>query len=114
MLLGVFMVMGTIGELQNLTMDKGLLLATCLAGLGQFGIYQVYYYNLRHFPVWIVKVFLLLMPIVAALVSLVLFSQKMEPNQIAGMVIVLGGALGILYEQKKKSEKTGTDVLKER
>lgn len=79
-----------------------IILLICAAG--QSLIYIVYYYNLRRFPVWIVKVFLLLMPVVAALVSYMAFGEKLVPMQYAGMAVVLLGALGILLEQKKKSQ----------
>lgn len=97
--------LGTMGQLQQLTQNKHLLIAVILAGLGQTGIYIVYYYDLRKFPVWIVKVFLLLMPIVATVVAFVLFGQSMVKNQYLGMLVVLVGALGVLTEQKRKSEK---------
>ena len=100
--------MGTIGQLDLLTQNKPLLVAALAAGIGQTLIYIVYYYNLRRFPVWIVKVFLLLMPIVATLVAFLLFGDVMVTGQYIGMAIVLAGAFGILIEQKKKSEKVKT------
>lgn len=96
--------------LPKLTQDTGLLIAALCAGLGQTGIYLVYYYDLRRFPVWIVKVFLLLMPIVSTIVSFILFGDTMQPNQLIGMFIVLAGAFGILIMQKKKSEE-GEDAM---
>lgn len=96
-----------IGKLSG---DWKLVIAALCAGLGQTEIYLVYYYDLRRFPVWIVKVFLLLMPIVSTLVSLVLFGEKMTINQVLGMFVVLAGAFGILILQKKKSEQ-GEDAM---
>lgn len=101
---GDFMLLGKLGT------DSGLLIAALCAGLGQTGIYLVYYYDLRRFPVWIVKVFLLLMPIVSTVVSFALFGEKMKLNQYIGMIVVLLGAFGILMLQKKKSE-SGEDAL---
>lgn len=101
----VAIIMGKLGQLRLLTEDKSLLTAALLAGLGQTLIYVVYYYNLKHYQVWIVKVFLLLMPVVAAILSFLLFGQTMVKNQYIGMIIVLAGAFGILIEQKKKSER---------
>ena len=97
--------MGVFGQLKLLTENKSLLIATLFAGLGQTLIYIVYYYNLRRFPVWIVKVFLLLMPIVAAVIAFILFKDVMVTSQYIGIAIVLSGAFGILIEQKKKAEK---------
>ncbi|WP_343250179.1 DMT family transporter [Diplocloster hominis] len=94
--------MGRLGELKVLIQDKSTLTAALLAGLGQTLVYIVYYYNLRRFPVWIVKVFLLLMPIVSTLICFVLFKEKLAPMQLLGITVVLAGAFGILMEQKKK------------
>jgi drug/metabolite transporter (DMT)-like permease len=96
-------VMGTTGQLVEVWKETGTAIAVVLAGLGQTLVYVVYYYNLRRFPVWIVKVFLLLMPIVASVVSFLLFHETMVANQYIGMIIVLLGALGVLLEQKRKS-----------
>ncbi|MDF2987667.1 MAG: DMT(drug/metabolite transporter) superfamily permease [Eubacterium sp.] len=97
-------IMGTIGQLGLLAVNRPLLIAALAAGLGQTFIYIVYYYNLRRYPVWIVKVFLLLMPIVATIVAFLLFGDVMVTGQYIGMAIVLAGAFGILIEQKKKAE----------
>lgn len=96
-------VLGTIGELSELKNNSGILIAVLSAGIGQTLVYVAYYYNLRRFPVWIVKVFLLLMPIVTTIISFILFHETMVRNQYMGMVIVLFGAFGILMEQKRKS-----------
>lgn len=101
----VSIIMGKLGQLKLLIEDKALLTTTLFAGLGQTLIYLVYYYNLKHYQVWIVKVFLLLMPVVAAIISFLLFGQTMVRNQYIGMGIVLGGAFGVLIEQKKKAEQ---------
>ncbi len=97
-------VMGTTGQLVEVWKNTGTALAVVFAGLGQTLVYVVYYYNLRRFPVWIVKVFLLLMPIVATVMSFLLFGETMVSNQYMGMVIVLLGALGVLLEQKRKAK----------
>lgn len=93
--------MGVIGDLAKLGSSGTLVLSSVLAGLGQTGIYLVYYYDLRHFPVWIVKVFLLFMPIVAALISFLLFGEKLIAIQYLGIAVVLLGALGILVMQQR-------------
>ncbi len=97
------LVMGTLGQFKLLSENKALLVAALAAGLGQTLIYIVYYYNLRRFPVWIVKVFLLLMPIVANVLAFLLFGDVMVMSQYIGIAIVLAGAFGILLEQKKKA-----------
>jgi len=96
-------VMGTLNQISKIAGDKRLLMAVVAAGVGQALIYVVYYYNLRNNPVWIVKVFLLLMPIVSLFVSFILFGDMANRKQYLGIAIVLAGALGILLEQKKKT-----------
>lgn len=96
------LVMGTFSQIGTAAGDMGLLLALFIAGLGQFGIYQVYYYDLRRFPVWLVKVFLLFMPVVSLSVSFLLFGEQMGKGQYLGILVLLLGALGILLEQRKK------------
>jgi drug/metabolite transporter (DMT)-like permease len=108
---GAALIMGAAGQLGRLAQNKGLLIASLAAGLGQTLVYVVYYYDLKRYPVWIVKVFLLLMPIVAATVSYLLFDERMVRNQYIGMVIVLGGAFGILIEQKKKAQRNITNKI---
>lgn len=100
------LITGTFDQLAVLHRSPETLLAIFLAGIGQTLVYVVYYYDLRRFPVWIVKVFLLLMPIVSAMVSFLLFGETMVMNQYLGMLIVLGGAFGILMEQKRKISGT--------
>jgi len=95
------MILGTFSQLFQLSDAPGTMTALGFAGIGQTLIYIVYYYNLRRNPVWIVKIFLLLMPIVSALLGFLLFNETMVFNQSIGAVIVLGGALGILLEQGK-------------
>ena len=70
------------------------------AGIGQTLIYFVYYYNLRNYPVWLVKVFLLLMPIVSSIVNFVFFKERLVAIQYVGMGVIILGAFGILMEQK--------------
>ena len=95
--------MGTLGQIKEITNDSGLLAAVSFAGIGQTLVYVVYYYNLRNNPVWIVKMFLLLMPVISMLVSLLFFEAKIKPLQAVGVCIVLLGAFGILLGQKKKA-----------
>jgi drug/metabolite transporter (DMT)-like permease len=100
---------GTIGQLKTIPSNKALITALIFAGLGQTLVYIFYYRNLKRFPVWLVKVFLLFMPIVVSIISFVLFDDRMVLNQYMGMAIVLIGALGILFEQKKKDALTANN-----
>lgn len=92
--------MGTIGQLGGLFADRSLAIWSLLAGLGQTGIYIVYYYDLRNFPVWIVKTFLLFMPIISSLLTFVLFGERLTASEITGIAVVLLGALGMLLTEK--------------
>lgn len=103
--LGASTIMGTLHQIPELGKDPGTLAAVGIAGVGQTLVYLVYYYDLRRFPVWIVKVFLLLMPIISTIVSFLLFKEKMVTNQYIGMTVVLLGAFLVLVEQKKKNNK---------
>ena len=95
-------VMGTLGELRLFGTNQFITVALLLAGLGQTLIYIVYYRNLRRFPVWLVKVFLLFMPVVSSIVSFLLFGETLVGTQYIGMAIVIMGAFGILMVQRKK------------
>lgn len=97
---------GDIAQISAIPENSYLAGALFLSGLGQTLIYVVYYYNLRRFPVWQVKIFLLLMPIVSSLISFALFGDTMSGIQYVGMVIVLLGAMSILVEQHLQEQKT--------
>ncbi|MGX8700366.1 DMT family transporter [Caproiciproducens sp.] len=108
---------GDFRQLAKIGGNAFIIVILLICSVGQSLIYIVYYDNLRRFPVWIVKVFLLLMPVVAALVSYMAFGERLVPMQYGGMAVVLLGALGILLEQKKKSQfqqNTVTEGVKEK
>lgn len=94
------LLLGTLGQFGVVASNPYAALALLLAGLGQTLIYVVYYYNLRNYPVWMVKTFLLFMPVVASLITFVLFGEVMVTSQYIGVAVVIAGALGILLEQK--------------
>lgn len=96
---------GDITQLSSISENSYLAGALFLSGVGQTLIYMVYYYNLRRFPVWQVKIFLLLMPIISALLSFALFGDTMSGIQYVGMAVVLLGAMSILVEQHLQEQK---------
>ncbi len=98
--------LGDIRQMPVILENRYLAGALLLSGLGQALIYIVYYANLRRFPVWQVKIFLLLMPIVSALLSFLLFGDAMSGGQYLGMGIVLLGALSILADQRSQEQKS--------
>lgn len=89
-------VTGQMDQLLKFGREPGITAALLAASVGQTFIYIFYYYNLRRFPVWIVKVFLLLVPIVSAVISWALFGDSLSLVQISGMAVVLGCAGGIV------------------
>lgn len=58
---------------------------------------------MRNYPVWLVKTFLLLMPVVATIITFVLFGEVMVLSQYLGMAVVLVGAVGILLENRHEA-----------
>lgn len=96
---------GDVGQLKLFGSDMGVTVALLIASVGQTLIYIFYYYNLRRFPVWIVKVFLLLVPVVASVISLVLFDETLTWIQVSGMVVVLACAGFLVAGQQGNQEK---------
>lgn len=63
-----------------------------LGGLAQTGIYFFYYRNLQRHEVYQVKLYLLLMPIVSALIGVLFLGETLTVRAALGIVIVLLGA----------------------
>ncbi len=103
---------GDVIQLKIVGQGPFLIKALLVAAVGQTLIYLIYYYNLRYCPVWIVKVFLLFMPIVTTFISFIIFNEKMTMTQITGMAVVLIGALGLLIGQKRKQQYSDKKFFK--
>ena len=71
-----------------------------LGGLAQTCIYFFYYRNLKRHEVWIVKLWLLLMPVVSCLIGIFFLGETMTPQKYLGIGVVLIGALVILLREK--------------
>ena len=67
-----------------------------LGGLAQTGIYFFYYRNLKHFEVWIVKLYLLLMPVLSCFIGGFFLNEQLTTKKLLGILIVLAGAAVIL------------------
>ncbi len=67
-----------------------------LGGLAQTGIYFFYYRNLKHFEVWLVKLYLLLMPVLSCFIGVFFLNEELTTKKILGILIVLSGAAVIL------------------
>ena len=71
-----------------------------LGGLAQTGIYFFYYNNLKNYEVWVVKLYLLLMPILSCFIGIFFLGETLTLLKILGIFIVLAGAAIILLRGK--------------
>lgn len=76
-----------------------------LGGLAQTGIYFFYYRNLRRHEVWIVKLWLLLMPVLSCIVGILFLDEKLTAWKLVGIGVVLLGAAVILLRTKLHPEE---------
>ena len=77
-------------------MGAGFWWLVVLGGLGQTGIYFFYYRNLKHFEVWLVKLFLLLMPVLSCFIGVFFLNEELTVMKMLGILVVLCGAAIIL------------------
>ena len=75
-----------------------------LGGLAQTGIYFFYYRNLKHFEVWLVKLYLLLMPVVSCFIGVFFLHEELTAKKLAGILVVLAGAAVILLRARISRE----------
>lgn len=71
-----------------------------LGGLAQTGIYFFYYRNLKHYEVWVVKLYLLLMPVVSCFIGVFFLGEELTGRKLLGIFTVLCGAVLILLRGK--------------
>lgn len=76
-----------------------------LGGLAQSLIYIFYYRNLKKFPVWVVKLYLLFVPIVSCFVGVIVFGETIILLQYIGIALVLCGAVVIILRNKFNKKK---------
>ena len=76
-----------------------------LGGLAQTGNYFFYYRNLKRYEVWIVKLYLLLMPIVSCFIGVFFLGETLTVKKSLGILVVLLGAAVILLRAKLHREK---------
>ena len=77
-------------------LGAGFWLLVALGGLAQTGIYFFYYRNLKHFEVWLVKLYLLLMPVLSCFIGVFFLNEKLTVKKLLGILVVLAGAAVIL------------------
>ncbi len=71
-----------------------------LGGLAQTGIYFFYYRNLKRYEVWVVKLYLLLMPVVSCFIGVAFLHETITPLKAIGIAVVMAGAVLILLRGK--------------
>ena len=71
-----------------------------LGGFAQTCIYFFYYRNLKRHEVWIVKLWLLLMPVVSCLIGVLFLGETLTGRKLLGIGIVILGAAVILLRGK--------------
>ena len=76
-----------------------------LGGLAQTCIYFFYYRNLKRHEVWIVKLWLLLMPVLSCIVGVLFLHEEPTVWKLVGIAVVLLGAVIILLREKLHPEK---------
>jgi len=75
---------------------RGFWPLVALGGLAQTGIYFFYYRNLKHFEVWLVKLYLLLMPVLSCFIGVFFLNEELTSKKLLGILVVLAGAAVIL------------------
>ncbi len=75
-------------------------LLVLLGGAAQTLIYFFYYRNLKRHEVWLVKLYLLFMPIVSCFIGVLFLGETLSGAKILGIAIVLCGAAIILLREK--------------
>jgi drug/metabolite transporter (DMT)-like permease len=91
-----------VAEIQSNSM---VIFSVLYTGLMQTAIYVLYYYNLRILPVWIVRIMLLLMPIVASAISYFVLGETLGWMQVVGMATVILGTMGIILEHRGRKKE---------
>lgn len=80
--------------------DRSFWLLAALGGLAQTGIYFFYYRNLKRNEVWVVKLWLLLMPVVSCIIGVCFLHERLTVWKIVGIAVVLLGAGLILLRTR--------------
>lgn len=85
--------------------NKESIIPLLIAGVCQTSVYLIYYYNMKKFPIWIVRVFLLFMPVFVTIISIFIFDEVLLTNHLLGIIILLFGAFFIIYSQRKRNKQ---------
>ncbi len=105
-LFGIFTLLR--GDLNGLSakVGHGFWPLVLLGGLAQAGIYFFYYRNLKRNEVWVVKLWLLGMPIVSSLIGAVFLHERLTVWKLVGIAVVLLGAGIILLRGRLNAKRS--------
>ena len=95
---------GDFAGLSSAVLPKGFWWLVALGGLAQTGIYFFYYRNLKHFEVWLVKLYLLLMPVLSCFIGVFFLNEELTTKKLLGILVVLAGAAVILQRGRINHE----------
>ena len=70
-------------------------------GICDVFLFVTYYHSLRNLPVWVVRTLLLLIPLWSILLGSIFLGEALNIYQSIGMILLLGGAAGIIITRKK-------------
>ncbi len=79
-------------------------------GLAQSLIYVFYYRNLKRHPVWVVKLYMLFVPVISCIVGAAAFNESFSALKGAGIALVLVGAAIIVAREKLAKNKNVSKV----
>ena len=100
------------GDLRSLHASEtpGFRWLVLLGGLAQTGIYFFYYRNLKRHEVWVVKLWLLLMPVVSLIIGILFLKERITVWKLVGIGVVLLGACLILLRSKLHPNPVGKEI----
>ena len=101
------LVTGDISHIADASKAGGFWGLVALGGLAQTLIYFFYYRNLKRMDVWLVKLYLLLMPVLSCFIGVIFLGESLSVTKIAGIAVVLLGAAVILLREKLNAQSAG-------
>ncbi len=95
-----FFISGDINIIEGVSVTPLLIGLIALGGTCQSLIYIFYYRNLKYYPVWQVKLRLLLIPVISSIFGIFVFNEEMNLWKGIGMALVLTGAVVVIMREK--------------
>ena len=100
---GIFSAIG--GNSGSLTTPLLLPFTLFLMGICDVFLYISYYYSLRHLPVWVVRILLLLIPVWSIFLGYFFLGERMDYLQAWGMLLLLSGAAYLIWRRRELEEE---------